>query len=151
MIREFAGIYGESHGLTTQTGIEDGIRTFANTPEQDAFRHAFVHGVRALENWDHERYLNSLPLFPIRKTNEQLFDSVSDAALWWGFADEFVAPNPMDQHLMDMWNNGVGVELAREFMLARGGDRSQITNKEFAAFAAQSLDPKLFNTLFHVG
>jgi hypothetical protein len=139
ILREFAGIYGESFGFTHQTGTQNGVRTFAESHNQDAFRHAFVHGTKALELWDKERYLNTLPIAPITKTNEALFDSIVGSALWWGFANEFTASNVMPQHLQDLWNNGVGVDLAREFMLSRSGNRQTITNDEFAAFVADKI------------
>ncbi len=41
IMREFAGVYGERFGSITQTVITNGIREFANTSKQDAFRHAF--------------------------------------------------------------------------------------------------------------
>jgi hypothetical protein len=54
ILREFAGIYGQSFGFTHQTGTQNGVRTFAESHNQDAFRHAFVHGTKALELWDKE-------------------------------------------------------------------------------------------------
>ncbi len=139
VLREFAGIHGEKHGFTTQSGTVNGVKTFAVSDEQDAFRHAFVHGVKALELFNNEKYLNSIPLAPINKSDVQLFDSVANDALWWGFANEFHAPNRLPQHLKDLWNNGTGIELARRYLAKNRRNLSNMSNDGFAKFVADRI------------
>lgn len=148
VLREFAGYHGSRHGYTTMSGEHNGIVTYHDNDTQDVFRHAFVHGTRALEIWSYLRPKGtnhfSEPI--LDKIDNGFFDTAADNALWWGFANELAAPNSVEQHLEDFWNNGVGVDLAREFAFENRKNMASITNESFAQFLATKInyEPQLF-------
>ena len=152
VMREFAGHYGEMYGFTHSTGTDDGIRTFADTGQQDAFRHALVHGLYALDvNQSESRSFSSgglgVPIWTTPSALEQKFkDFAIPAALRNGFANEFFAANPMNQHLQDLWNNGVGTEVVFDYAKQNYFDYSIMPNDAFSALLAgkSKSHPELF-------
>ena len=136
MIREFAGHYGERYGFTQRVGFDEGIVSFASGPDQDAFRHAFVHGLRALENFT-KVVDPEVPRFLTEEEGHRHFDEAARKALWWGFANEFFAGNEAGSHLMDLWNNGLGTDLARQLLKKNDWHHADLTNDDFADFVAE--------------
>lgn len=105
---------------------------FENTPEQDAFRHAFVMG---------GLYLNQVQSPTGELLSGEEIDFVVsrtsiNANLLMGYLNEQFAENPLNQHLQDYWNNYEGVILAREAYRAYSG---VISNEQWAAFVAEQI------------
>lgn len=130
ILRSWAGGYGSSFGFTQQTGIVNGIATFANTSQQDAFRHAFVAAALYLEQYGRTPQIAGA--LGVSR------DSVATTrALGFGFMNEAYASNPLQNHLKDLWNNFEGVNIAREIIHTYGSDLGpKITNEQLAAVVA---------------
>ncbi len=150
VMREFAGVYGVEHGLTHQTGDQNGVLTFADTKPQDAFRHAFVHGLKALERVrQRQGYRQSIGVSGASQAERfaaRVFEGARREALEWGFDNERFARNNLPQHLQDFWNNGVGTDLAWEYLRDHNYDTSNMTNDTFAAYVAGKIkaEPERF-------
>lgn len=70
------------------------ISNFGHNDPIDAFRHAYVSG-RLAQEYDPRQAFN------------------------FGVLHEILNPNPWDEHGMDIWNNGKGVDYARDFITPR--------------------------------
>ena len=125
VFRAWAGEYGAARGLTTKDGEDDGRPTFDPSEKQDAFRHAFVMGAHYLD-WTSRVHLPAMA-----REDVAVFQSLMP-----GYLNEVVAANPLDQHLMDYWNNYEGIKLAREAYKIHG---ERITNDLFADYVAEKV------------
>src|ERR1043166_4071314 len=127
VLRAWAGKYGTEHGFTRPH--PDHAEEFADSPEQSAFRHAFVASAIYLENYNRNRKLG---------VPHDVADRRATATtLGLGNINEVMGPNPVAQHLKDYWNNYEGVVLAREIAAKHGAD---ISNDDLAQIVAGEIN-----------
>lgn len=126
-LRAWAGAYGTQHGFTSPRLDEP--EQFHNSPEQDAFRHAFVASAIYLENYNRNRMLG-VP-------HDEADRRATATTLGLGNINEVMGPNPLAQHLKDYWNNYEGVALAREIATEHGAD---ISNDDLAQIVAGEIN-----------
>jgi hypothetical protein len=146
VMREYAGSYGVNYGFTKQTGINNGVITYSETPQQDAFRHAFVHGLYALSVNASDSRMVGQGAGLGGSLSDRFMSVAAPSAFDLGFANEFFASNPIEQHLHDLWNNGTGIELAYIYAKAHDFNYSLMSNQGFADFIADQIknNPGLF-------
>lgn len=127
-LRRWAGEHGEKHGLTNFTENDGkGRPQYAETPEQNAFRHAFVAAAKYLENRaiaDHD---------PFGGSAGREDEIAASNTIRLGFLNEWYGANSLGHHLQDYWNNYEGVTLGREVADQFGTD---ISNDDLAKYVA---------------
>lgn len=127
-LRRWAGEYGAKNGLTKPIGPDDeGRPRFADTPEHDAFRHAFVAAAKYLSG--HKGIMDD----PFGRLPERADEIAASTTIRLGFLNEWYGSNPLEQHLQDYWNNYEGVLLGREALNELGPD---VSNDDLAAYVA---------------
>ena len=159
---EFADSFAHRRGLK-KTLIKKGAKeeedVYADLP--DVFRHAFMIGLKTLEEYRvrqiahdsrRRRFQNKMHFYPgkvvtaFEEAKQRAFDHAKDKALDWGFRNEHMQPNEKEFHLMDLWNNNVGVQTAREYLSLHEDEARSMTNEGFADFVAGKLKdrPEIF-------
>lgn len=117
-----------------------GIRSL----ETDAFRHAFTIGLQALaafegqERWSDytTKKMHATPVAGDADRVAKIFAKARARALAFGFDNERVEKNALPFHLMDLWNNGVGVDAAWRYLELNGFDVGALSNDGFADFVS---------------
>ena len=132
LLREWTGQFGANQGFTASTGIENGVRTYAETPNQHAFRHAFVAGAK---------YLKAYIEDPSGARKDGISESVyqkwtADKVLWWGFFNEYRTQNALHATLSHYQNNYEGILIARESLIVYG---KNVTDDQLDLFVAQKV------------
>ena len=133
-LRRWAGEHGEKHGFTEYLKDDDqGRPEYKNTPEQDAFRHAFVAAAKYLAAY------KAIMADPFGGSDE-LADRISASdTLALGYLNEWWAEHDLGGHLKDYWNNYEGIKLGRDAVNMLSIDAS---NEALAAFIADKIKNK---------